>query len=183
MVGRTGYTPPNAGMSPNGPAQMTAIYEHFDSKVGESVALISSLPASGNWTGRTIAVEQDKTIRTWFGSSWVIVGGLPSTGAVAAVSGFQINSDTKVYRDPTGWVYGYLSVTRTDGAALPSAAPFAVVGAGYRPTATWDGPSVVSQGGAGGSRIAQIGTNGNVVVYDPGAGNVKFAMPFGYQGA
>lgn len=54
MTGRTDYTEVTNGSPMLGPEQITAVYEHFDPLVGESVAAVASLPSSGNWVGRTV---------------------------------------------------------------------------------------------------------------------------------
>jgi hypothetical protein len=76
MTGRTNYTAPTNGSPPEGPKQMTEIYQHFDGLVGESRPTVSALPSADNWPGRTILVEDSDLVYVWTGVEWTITGGL-----------------------------------------------------------------------------------------------------------
>jgi len=76
MTGRTNYTPITNSSAMLGPAQITAVYEHFDPLVGETVATASSLPTLGNWVGRSIFVADTKTDYKWDGAGWFVSGGV-----------------------------------------------------------------------------------------------------------
>jgi hypothetical protein len=76
MTGRTNYTAPTNGLAPEGPAQIAAAYAHFDALIGESVAAVANLPASGNWNGRTIYVEATDSVYVWRGAAWRWVAGV-----------------------------------------------------------------------------------------------------------
>lgn len=65
MTGRTGYTAPTNSNAPDGPAQIAAVYAHFDARVDATLATVAELPASGNWTGRTIYVTEDRSSWVW----------------------------------------------------------------------------------------------------------------------
>ena len=69
MVGRTGYTATPDTFDPA--VQIDAAQAHFDALIGQKFPLISDLPSTGNWIGRTALVEEDKSIR--------VCTGLPST--------------------------------------------------------------------------------------------------------
>lgn len=101
MTGRTGYSLVTNGMSPDGPTQMKDIYEHFDPLIGETVTTASALPASGNWTGRAIYVQDTGSMYVWSGSAWVDRrAGLPTAvaaGTVASPGGGS--SSAPVYYD------------------------------------------------------------------------------------
>jgi len=70
MTGRTGYTGVTNDDPPYGPEQITDVYEHFDPLIGETAATASALPASGNWTGRTVYVQDTAAHYVWNGSAW-----------------------------------------------------------------------------------------------------------------
>lgn len=72
MTGRTGYTEITNGDAPDFGPDITSVLEHFDPLIGESAADASSLPASGNWVGRTILVEDidDLYVCTGLPNSW-----------------------------------------------------------------------------------------------------------------
>lgn len=71
MAGRTGYTPITNASAMLGPAQITAVYEHFDPLVDGSRLDSTGLPSTGNWQGRTLFLEDTKTVAVWNGSAWI----------------------------------------------------------------------------------------------------------------
>lgn len=71
MAGRTGYTPITNASAMLGPAQITAVYEHFDPLVDGSRLDATGLPSTGNWQGRTLFLEDTKTVAVWNGSAWI----------------------------------------------------------------------------------------------------------------
>lgn len=75
MTGRTNYTGVSNGDAPNFGPDITDVYEHFDPLIGESVANVAALPASGNWVGRSIYVDADKSVRvlTALPNTWMAV--------------------------------------------------------------------------------------------------------------
>jgi hypothetical protein len=75
MTGRTGYTNPTNDNTFAPPADMTAVYEHFDPLIGETVATAADLPSSGNWVGRTITVVDTGFVYIWFSAGWKFMAG------------------------------------------------------------------------------------------------------------
>lgn len=71
MAGRTGYTPITNASAMLGPDQITAVYEHFDPLVDGSRLDSTGLPSTGNWQGRTLFLEDTKTVVVWNGSAWI----------------------------------------------------------------------------------------------------------------
>lgn len=71
MAGRTGYTPITNASAMLGPEQITAVYEHFDPLVDGSRLDATGLPSTGNWQGRTLFLEDTKTVVVWNGSAWI----------------------------------------------------------------------------------------------------------------
>mgnify|MGYP001205046780 CR=1 FL=1 len=71
MAGRTGYTPITNASAMLGPAQITAVYEHFDPLVDGSRLDATGLPSTGNWQGRTLFLEDTKTVVVWDGAAWI----------------------------------------------------------------------------------------------------------------
>jgi hypothetical protein len=63
---------------------MTDIYEHFDPLVGETRSTVAGLPGSGNWIGRTIYVQETKTV--------YVCTALPWTWVPAAVAGQRLKA-------------------------------------------------------------------------------------------
>lgn len=59
--------------APTFAADLTDLSNTAASLIGETVATVAALPASGNWTGRTITVTADGLQRVWLGS-WVVPG-------------------------------------------------------------------------------------------------------------
>ena len=70
MTGRTNYTGVDNNAAMQGPAQITAVYEHFDALIGSNVDTENSLPLSGNWLGRSILVADTGIWRIWLGARW-----------------------------------------------------------------------------------------------------------------
>lgn len=71
MAGRTGYTPITNASAMLGPEQITAVYEHFDPLVDGSRLDATGLPSTGNWQGRTLFLEDTKTVVVWDGAAWI----------------------------------------------------------------------------------------------------------------
>lgn len=76
MAGKTGYTPTGPAMQ--GRAQIDDVYEHFDPLVGEARANAAALPATGNWPGRAIMLQDTGRMVVWTGSAWRGNNGLPA---------------------------------------------------------------------------------------------------------
>ena len=85
MTGRTGYTGVDNAAAMQGPKQITEVYEHFDPLIGESLPTLSSLPALGGWTGRTIYIASERLCYIWDGNGWIPV--LSSYRAASSVGG------------------------------------------------------------------------------------------------
>lgn len=100
-----------------------------------------------------------------------------TVGGVSAVPGYglSIGSGTKIERDEYGRVVAYIEIIRT-GAAIPSGGPIAVVNTGFRPGSTIEIAGTSSQGGNAQSTFGQILPNGNIIAFNPGAGNRKFTV-------
>lgn len=71
MAGRTGYTPITNASAMLGPDQITAVYEHFDPLVDGSRLDATGLPSADNWQGRTLFLEDTKTVVVWNGAAWI----------------------------------------------------------------------------------------------------------------
>jgi hypothetical protein len=66
---------------------LTELSDDIEELIGESEALVTDLPASGNWTGRTILVRADNTSRVWTGTQWIpIMGTYRATGTSGSVN-------------------------------------------------------------------------------------------------
>lgn len=70
MSGTTGYTAPTNDNPFTPPADITAVYAHFDPLIDPSVATSADLPASGNWVGRSFLVADINTVEVWTGTEW-----------------------------------------------------------------------------------------------------------------
>lgn len=100
MSGNTGYTGVTNDNPFTPPANITAVYEHFDPLIDPSVATSADLPASGNWVGRHFFVVDIHAFRVWDGSVWFDGGAIgtavldtanwaaPSTMSLFSKSGF-----------------------------------------------------------------------------------------------
>ena len=87
MTGRTNYTGVDNNSAMQGPAQITAVYDHFDRLVGETAPNPQSLPLSGNWQGRTIYVLTTKALHiSDGGTGWAKITGLIRSGPVSGTS-------------------------------------------------------------------------------------------------
>lgn len=74
MAGRTGYDVVGNGSPMQGPAQITAVAQHFDSLIGETVPTVNDLPpADPAFIGRIIFVQSDKSLRRSDGTAWRII--------------------------------------------------------------------------------------------------------------
>lgn len=92
MTGFTGYTGVSNDNTFAPPADITAVYAHFDPLIGETVATAADLPASGNWTGRSIFVADQGRVLVWSGSAWII----PSSkvAGISVLAGSQLLTAT-----------------------------------------------------------------------------------------
>lgn len=95
MTGRTGYTAPTNDSPFTPPADITAVYEHFDPLVGSSVEAVTDLPSSGNWSGRTVFVSANGSIQVWNGTAWQVVH-QPPTIFTPSVTGITVGSGGSV---------------------------------------------------------------------------------------
>lgn len=98
MTGFTGYTGVTNDNPFAPPADMTAVYEHFDPLVGETVATAADLPAASNWVGRTVYVADTKTLYVWDGAAWGSINA--DTGWIDATS---LLTASWVSYQPTTW--------------------------------------------------------------------------------
>lgn len=74
MADVTGGTPPT-GASPFDPvADIAEVYEHYGSQDMFSRPTAADLPASGNWPGRTLMVQDLNVLYMWTGSQWIVAG-------------------------------------------------------------------------------------------------------------
>jgi hypothetical protein len=85
MSGNTGYTAPTNDSTFAPPADIATVYTHFDPLIGETVATLADLPASGNWVGRTITVVDTLFVYVWSSTGWVFVAG----SAAADIASFS----------------------------------------------------------------------------------------------
>lgn len=94
MAGRTGYTATPAAFDPQ--VHMDAIYGHFDPLIGETRADAASLPASGNWVGRTIMTLDMNVV--WRCTALPGVWKAPASGIgtiiPSSVTGGSVNATT-----------------------------------------------------------------------------------------
>lgn len=135
MAGRTGYTAVSNSKAPNFGGDLTAVYQFFDPLIGESRSTRTALPSSGNWIGRTIALEDSDTQVRWNGSVWRTVSDYAAPVQVTYATGGFSNYVAD------GWNGTFL--TRVNGVVFVSGA-FAraswgagqsvfTIPAGYRP--------------------------------------------------
>lgn len=77
MTGYTNYTAPTNASTADFAEDLADVYAHFDPLVGEKVATDALLPASGNYVGRRIWVEDTARLKVCavLPSTWVDVGG------------------------------------------------------------------------------------------------------------
>lgn len=130
-TGRTGH--PDLGdlaaFDPDN--QMLAIYNFFDVLVGERRATAADLPATGNWSGRTIMVEDEPAPYQWTSGGWKRIVDMLDTGWVQPPlnSGWtNLASSELKYRRRNGVVYLRGRATTTGATANAFTLP-----AGFRP--------------------------------------------------
>lgn len=81
------------GGAPTFAADLTQISSDAGSLIGESVATVLALPASGNWVGRTITVtgaDNSYLKYVWTGTAWVRSSSL----SLGGVNGNQLGTGT-----------------------------------------------------------------------------------------
>lgn len=71
MADVTGGTPPTNASPFAVPADIKEVYDHFGDIGKYSVTTAASLPASGNWDGRHLWVEDVLRFYVWQGASWL----------------------------------------------------------------------------------------------------------------
>jgi hypothetical protein len=187
MAGRTGYTEFDNGLPPEGPDQMNGIYEHFDPLVGETAALISDLPPTGNWTGRTVYVVEVEALYVWDGS-WVMVAGELAGVINAAAGTVTVKPASFVRKSGNNIVRGYAEIERTTAnGGITSGTVFAVVGGGFRPPSgqTYTFTAVVI-GTTSAIGIVQIASSGTMTFFAVGSlpsSPQSFTVQFHYPAA
>lgn len=65
---------------------LTELADDVAQLIGETEPTVGDLPASGNWTGRTIYVQSDGRLYTWSGSAWAAPKGPFAEAAGSATS-------------------------------------------------------------------------------------------------
>lgn len=165
MAGRTGYTAPTASQSPNGPAQMTTIYTHFDALIDASVATAASLPAASNFKGRQFFVEDTQTLQISTGSAWIIVGGNVLTVAPAYQSGWSLQSGS-VNRCGR-WIE--LPATFQKTSAIANNDLIGTLPAGSRPASIITTPAGMHGVSSYNLSLVQVATTGEIRVFFNGA--------------
>lgn len=148
-------------------------------KDDDYVEFLADLPASGNWPGRVLFVLEDMQLYVHDGSGWILMIGSVE-GSVVPVDGFEILDETWIRKRPDGVVEGLLSILRP-AEPLPHSASFAIMEAGFRPTAWYEVPCTTSDGGSANATLGRVDGDGNVIVFNPGAGNRKFTMALNYK--
>jgi len=164
MTGRTGYTGVVNTDPFAPPADITAVYAHFDSLLGETVPTVADLPSSGNWVGRTITTVDTTFLYEWTATGWVFIAG----SAAADIATFS-----------TGWTSltgGHKARVRRQGnlVTLHGAIQFGTganynsmftVPSGFTPVTTsvqFIGMAMASIGSGNGVAIELVITNGLV---------------------
>lgn len=168
MAGLTGYTAPTNGDAPEGPEQMENIYEHFDPLVGETVTTASSLPASGNWVGRRIYVQDDQSTRVWTGAAWYDTNRVP-TNRQTDTTNAVVNTITQ---------FGSGKIVGNNGAFISEAVTFPVAFAatptvivtpqGSRATGAFNETGLVG-GAVAGATSAKSSSGFTAIIIAPGA--------------
>ncbi|QOC24845.1 hypothetical protein IC744_06685 [Microbacterium hominis] len=74
MADVTGGTPPTGASPFRPPEDIAAVYDHFGDGSLFAVANAAALPASGNWPGRTLMVQDLNVLYMWTGSQWIVAG-------------------------------------------------------------------------------------------------------------
>lgn len=169
MAGKTGYTAISNG-SAFGFDQINGGFAHFDALIGETVATATSLPASGNWTGRTVFVQDVAGLSVWDGTKWVATRS--DTGRVNVTSfgnGFTAYSGSGwsgvKYRILNGVVY--LNGAATNTAAWTAGTAICNLPIAARPTVQIQGANCTVEVG------------GNVVtIADGGPGGISFSAVY-----
>lgn len=92
MAGNTGYTSVTNDNPFAPPADITAVYAHFDPLIDPSVPTAGDLPASGNWVGRSFFVTDELRIKVWSGSAWVIPAS--KVAGISVLAGSQLLTTT-----------------------------------------------------------------------------------------
>lgn len=180
MGGRTGYPDFDNNINFGGPEFFTAIEDHFDGIVDPSLPTASALPASGNWPGRTIFVEDTKRTYQWNATDgWVMLFQVPTawtnlplatgwnvTGAPWVTPSYRLNQLGEVeVRGQMTPKAGYL--TTTTFATLPN---------GFRPPASEE--FTVINNGTSPAAVAGvvIDSAGNMTLFPAGVTNVNFGQ-------
>ncbi|QYF98902.1 hypothetical protein [Microbacterium sp. PAMC21962] len=133
MADVTGGTPPT-GASPFRPAEDIAeVYAHIGSQEMFSRPNVASLPASGNWPGRTLMVQDLNVLYMYTGSQW-IPAGLRPRSLTPAPTFFQMGR-TSITSD----VNGLFEVTFTT--PFPNNCDFAMAQSGS-PTDFYGGVAI-----------------------------------------
>lgn len=155
------------------PADLTDLKNHFGDASNFGVPTIASLPASGNWYGRILSVQEDESVRRWHGSGWDIIW-LPADSGWQALTlsggwvSFGSGYGDPRYRLINGVVHmaGLIkSGTVTAGTVI------ATLPLGYRPSS--QEIYVVANNGVG--QTVQVATNGQISL-GAGIGNTSLSL-------
>lgn len=101
-------------------------------------------------------------------------------GKISTVGpGYVASTETRLERDSTDMVDAYLVVTKSS--AINSDEWMVTLPEGFRPQSNVEFAGTVSQGGAAAPVFAQIRPNGGLYVFNPSAGNKRFAGHIRYR--
>lgn len=75
MADVTGATKPTNASAFDVPGDIADVYDHFGDSAKFTVANVAALPATGNWVGRRLFVQSDKTLRvcTALPTTWEVL--------------------------------------------------------------------------------------------------------------
>lgn len=181
LTDKTGLAPLTNMSAMQGPEQITQVGDELAELIDAAVETPADLPADGNWPGREMYTRTPRRVYRWDGS-WRVVAGTVDAGAVTAggVPDTSIGAGTRLVKDFTGWVTGYISLSRDP---IPTDANLARVDAGFRPADDFVGPAAALSGGVAGTCVARVRTDGYIRTITSAGANTSLRFPVAYQAA
>ena len=172
MTGRTGYTEITNGDAPDFGPDITSVLEHFDPLIGESAADESALPATGNWVGRLIHVEDvdDLWVCTGLPDTWTRVT-RSSTATATPTIGVSWYTPTVNYVELRSGIVFYRFVGQRS-AVISGGGVVATIPVGFRTDAK---VSTFAYGSSGATVTTQV-------YYDAATHQVKHAVSIPFEG-
>jgi len=179
MADVTGAVPPTNASDFDVATDIKDVYDHFGDAGMFSVSTIAGLPASGNWNGRILSVDEDDSIRKWNGAGWDLVWVPEATQTVTTFgTGWSATVGFPVTVRRVGahvWLRG--SVTRASGG---SGGDVLTIPAGFRKT---DGSNSTAEGGVTSSQgygytLRISGSTHKLdIIYSSGSGSAGEFIP------